>query len=132
MGDRKVQDLKHELELLFCPWREATRGRVHWDLDIPEGFNAPEACLTVVSSLVRQSLGSMPEGGELLITAVATAAGLELEVADTGPSWEFRPRSVPMALASVRGRIHWHACPQGGMAATIIIPTENSRNRVAA
>jgi|GEM_PF-5787561 hypothetical protein len=127
-----MQDLKHELELLFHPWREATRGRVRWDFDIPEGLEAPAECLPILSSLVRQSLGSMAEGGELTITVVPTKAGLEIEVADSGPSWEFRPRTVPMSLASLRGKIDWHTCPQGGMAATVSIPTRATRHRAAA
>ena len=76
----------------------------------------------VVESLIRSSLADMPDGGELDIAAVETEHGVELEIADTGPPAESRPRRVPLVVAQLRATIDWRDCPTGGTAVTVTFP----------
>ncbi|MFT5524495.1 MAG: signal transduction histidine kinase [Pirellulaceae bacterium] len=93
-------------------------------------------------NLVLNSIDVMPDGGELLVTAVIGARGLEIEVADSGPGIEqtsqlkiFDPfyttksNGTGLGLSIVQRVAEVHAgfvtatnCPQGGTAVTIFIP----------
>lgn len=86
----------------------------------------------LITALSEQALQAMPDGGDLTITACPTARGIELEIADSGADCEGRQQTLPIAAAAIDAELQWHACPQGGVAVTILFPAESSRNRLAA
>ncbi len=68
-----------------------------------------------------------PDLREVIITAVDTPRGIEIEVADSGPG----PACIPQAaLSAARGQAESHgghldvvACPEGGSAVTFCLPS---------
>jgi len=95
-----------------------------------------------IFNLVLNALDVMPQGGELSITACSCQAGIEIEVADSGPgvSEEVRERvfepfyttksggtglglAIVFRIAQVhRGDVLLRNCAQGGAAFTLRIP----------
>jgi len=93
-------------------------------------------------NLVLNALDAMPEGGELVFTSYAGPAGIELEVADSGPGLDepalsracepfFTTKSTGtgLGLAIVYRVVEAHGgevritnCPEGGAAVTLRIP----------
>ena len=105
------------------------------ELDIDTSLEVPanpEQTVQLIRSLVLQSIGEMPEGGDLTITACETDNGLELELADTGCDVESRGTRIPLFAAAIGARVHWQNCPQGGAAATILFPPQSESRRRAA
>jgi two-component system, sensor histidine kinase FlrB len=119
--------------------------RIDVDVDVP-----PHTLLTAdremyrqaVWNLVQNSMTTMPDGGELVITSYDSPTGLELEVADSGPglseedlaqvhqpSANGQQSNRPSTLALVLHVAEAHGgsvtamnCPEGGAAFTIKIP----------
>lgn len=93
-------------------------------------------------NLVLNALDVLPTGGEIVLTAVRTAAGLEIEVADSGPGipaplfdrlfepfFTTKPSGTGLGLAIVEriatahgGRVIAANCPEGGAAFTLSLP----------
>lgn len=103
------------------------------DIDHAIGLPAdPAATAELIRTLVGQALGTMPEGGDLMITGCDTPRGVELEMADSGADVEQRIRRLPLAAAAVGAEIHWQNCPQGGGAVTVRFPPRAEPRRMAA
>jgi signal transduction histidine kinase len=97
-----------------------------------------------ILNIALNALDAMPDGGQLIITAVATPSGVELEIADTGPGLSdeaqrraFEPffstkstgtglgLAIVYRVAEVHGgEIAAANCPEGGAAFTLRFPLE--------
>ena len=102
-------------------------------------------------NLTVSALSSMPSGGQLVVTAVASATGIEIEVADSGPglsaseiSHAFTPLQARQAGASGLelaiaehiatahgGQAIARNCPEGGVALTLHLPWRRATEAVA-
>jgi signal transduction histidine kinase len=106
---------------------------------------------TAVRNLAANALSTMPKGGQLVITAVTTPKGVELEVADSGPGLlenelarAFAPlRNVTNGVSGLELAIAEHVaaahggqatvrnCPEGGTALTLLIPHRRTQEAAA-
>lgn len=102
-------------------------------------------------NLTVSALSSMPSGGQLVVTAVASKGGIEIEVADSGPG--LSDAELPNAFAPLRGShvgasglelaIAEHVatahggqatarnCPEGGAALTLHLPWRRAKEAAA-
>ena len=101
------------------------------DLELPVPCDKQRTA-DLITVLSQQALKSMPDGGDLMITACETATGIELEIADSGMDASNRERHLPIAAAAINAHLTWQNCPQGGVAVTILFPAQSSSNRMAA
>jgi signal transduction histidine kinase len=115
------------------------------EIDCPRGMSATadgDMLRRAVLNLVLNALDAMPAGGDLVLTACQTTAGLEIEIADSGPGVPapivdrlFEPffttkgSGTGLGLAIVEriasahgGKASVMNCPEGGAAFTLIIP----------
>ncbi|MEO1616346.1 MAG: ATPase [Planctomycetota bacterium] len=102
---------------------------VESDLEVP-GDAAQTAEL--IRSLTQQALDSMPDGGDLTVTACRVGDRMELEIADNGGSVFQRERKLPIVAAALNVRLQWQDCPQGGGAVTVSFPADTIEKRAAA
>jgi hypothetical protein len=113
----------------------------NWDVPAELTFILPRnKLLRIIEQLVAATIGRMPQGGDLDVTAVVSRRGLEVEVADSGES---APDLLPGSLGSVVKptsipgetdlAVEQQPCPQGGWAWTVIVPwTSHARMPAAA
>ncbi|WP_235908659.1 ATPase [Roseiconus nitratireducens] len=101
------------------------------DVEMPIPCDNQRAADLIIA-LCTQALTAMPDGGDLLITAVETARGIELEIADSGTDVSTRERHLPIAAAAIQADLTWQNCPQGGVAVTILFPGQSASGRLAA
>jgi signal transduction histidine kinase len=122
-------------------------------VDCPPGLTAsadPDMLKRAVLNLVLNALDALPTGGDLALTACQTSAGLEIEIADSGPGVPptivdrlFEPffttkgSGTGLGLAIVEriavahgGRAKVVNCPEGGAAFTLIIPQQTIPQQV--
>jgi signal transduction histidine kinase len=115
------------------------------EIDCPQGLSATadgDMLRRAVLNLVLNALDAMPAGGRLVLTGCQTTAGLEIEIADSGPGVPepivdrlFEPffttkgSGTGLGLAIVEriatahgGKAMVMNCPEGGAAFTVIIP----------
>jgi signal transduction histidine kinase len=116
-------------------------------LDCPPHLRAtvdPEMIRRALLNLLLNALDALPGGGDLVVTACTTSAGIEIEIADSGPGVPaplaerlFEPffttkgGGTGLGLAIVEriaaahgGRATVANCPEGGAAFTLILPQQ--------
>jgi signal transduction histidine kinase len=117
------------------------------ELDLPEGLTAlvdENMLRRAVLNLTLNAVDAMPDGGELVVTAVQTPRGIDLEIADSGPGltetvqqrlfepfFSTKSGGTGLGLAIVQRIAEAHGgevvavnCPEGGAALTIHIPRQ--------
>ena len=135
-----IRDLIDEVILSLAPQLAAQA--IDADIDVPGEIRilADENMLRrAVLNLVLNALDVMPDGGELVITAVESPAAIELEIADSGPGLPENARrnvfepffttksggtglglSIVQRIADAHGgEVTACNCPEGGAAFTI-------------
>lgn len=113
------------VECVISPLLREHPAPIHFDLAVPIDLmtTADPALLSdLLKSLVRGSLKPMAKGGELTVTAVPSAQGIELEIADSVGGVEDRELPISLAAAGLGCKPHWQNCPQGGVAVTVTLP----------
>ncbi len=115
--------------------------------DVPHGFTVMadhDMLRRALLNLTLNALDAMPDGGDLVVTAVRTSGGIEIEVADSGPGLTeevqakafepfFTTKSNGTGLGLVivgrvaevhGGRVTAVNCPEGGAAFTLYLPQQ--------
>ena len=92
----------------------------------------PQKTQELIQTLVSSAIAEMENGGDLMMTAVDTPFGIELEIADSGCDLELREKNIPFVAAAIGANIDWKNCPQGGVAATITFSAQDREMRRAA
>lgn len=109
-------------------------------LDVPDGLEVDHsrAVRLAVFQLIAHAMESMPDGGDLLVAAVAGSDDHELEVADSGLGVLERRLSLRDPLAEVRrlaagfgGSVELINCAQGGLARILRVPRAQQRRAAA-
>ncbi|QEF97566.1 hypothetical protein Mal15_16070 [Stieleria maiorica] len=135
MEPEQCRNLLVLVETVTAPLLIQHQAPVCLELDIELEIPVPcdhQRTADLITALSKQALEAMPDGGDLMITACQTAAGLELEIADSGTDATRRERHLPIAAAAINAELQWQNCPQGGVAVTILFPSQASRSRLAA
>jgi hypothetical protein len=127
---------------LAAPLVRAAAARVDVTADIPADIavSGDAAAVTaamatlieaaVVAACAASPPSDFPSRPEVCITAVLTATGLEIEVADSGCGVG-PPVTAGTVAERCGGRVTARPCPEGGRAVTLVLPTRPAR-RVAA
>jgi signal transduction histidine kinase len=142
-----VAALIDELATALAPQLAAQNIRV--SVDCPAHLAAsvdPDMLRRSLLNLLLNAVDVLPVGGDLVITACHTPAGLEIEVADSGPGvpsplaerlfepfFTTKAGGTGLGLAIVEriaaahgGRVTVVNCPEGGAAFTLILPQPSS------
>jgi len=129
-------------------------GAIQVGVDVPSDLTLVgqrELLRRAVENLMLHAADAMPHGGMLVVTAVAGARMIELEVADTGPTMsdDQRRHTFDFMTAADRGQSGWglavvrriaemHGgsvtvanCPEGGAAFTLKIPRHDALEAAA-
>jgi signal transduction histidine kinase len=142
----------HELlaELLQSLEPQLVAQNIRGQLDCPVHLSAtvdPEMIRRALLNLLLNALDALPGGGDLVVTACTTRAGIEIEIADSGPGVPdplaerlFEPffttkgGGTGLGLAIVEriaaahgGRATVANCPEGGAAFTLILPQSQAK-----
>lgn len=149
----ELRSLMDEVCQALAPQLEAQRIAPRIDCPRGERIRADREMLRRgLLNLVLNAVDAMPHGGELSLTACRTSAGLEIEVADSGPGVSpriaehlFEPffttksSGTGLGLAIVEriaqahgGRATVANCPEGGAAFTLVIPQADHLQEQAA
>jgi signal transduction histidine kinase len=142
-GSVGVATLLREVCQSLAPQLDAQNIRALVDCPPSLVWNADANMLRrALLDLVLNALDVLPSGGEIVLTAVRTPAGLEIEVADSGPGvpaplldrlfepfFTTKPSGTGLGLAIVEriaaahgGRVAAANCPEGGAAFTLTLP----------
>ena len=139
-GDTNVSELIAR-NLHALSWR-LRKQMISWHVDVDPAICFPmdgRQISEVLEMLIVDALRSMPEGGSLDVTVIATFDSLEIEVADSGfeasplPGLRVFPSDQPLSPRQSRTvwvdgvRVEVLPCPQGGNARTICVPRGPAR-----
>jgi signal transduction histidine kinase len=140
---RGTSSLADHVGLAIEATRQACPGvRLSCDVDPGIGMHVnPQLLTRVLETLVRQAAeaaavrdphSDLPPLREVVVTAVDTPAGLEIEVADSGAAREAAcPAEVAALAARLGGSLAVAACPEGGMAVTLSLPRRRAQGMAA-
>ena len=136
----RILSLRGEAALADCVTRAVEAARLHFPggrliCDVDPGIDVHGDCQLVgrlVEALMHRACeaasqrdphSDLPLLREVVVTAVDAAAGVEIEVADSGVQ---RTTACPADLASLAARLGGSlvvaACPEGGTAVTLRLP----------
>jgi signal transduction histidine kinase len=126
------------------------RQKVAVEINVPPTLTLRVDRRMMASALRHLTLGSlaaMPAGGQLVVTAVTSRLGIELEIADSGPG--LSQHELPRAFAATHqapagasgmeraiarqvvaahgGQITARNCPEGGTALTLLFPAHRAQ-----
>ncbi len=115
------------------------RRRIRWAIDCPPDLLAPAdppSIRSTVTRLIEHAIDRMMRGGDLDIVVVSTPRGIEIEVADTGPTPAVRPAGAVQFLPRSRSLppgsfLEYEDCPQGGWAVTWVLPAARALRAAA-
>ena len=141
-------------EVLDAMQDRLKRQQVIVEINVPKTLSAEcdrRMLGAAVRNLAASALTAMPAGGQLVVTAVATSQGIEIEVADSGPG--LTEVDLPRAFTPLRhaqagasglelaiaehvatahgGQATARNCPEGGAALTLFIPWRRTQQAVA-
>jgi hypothetical protein len=103
-------------------------------------FGESQPLATLLAALVQQAAAAavvpdpesdLPPLCEVVVTAVETAAGLEIEVADSGAPRAAVAAELEAMAARIGGSLVVAACPEGGTAVTLQLPRRRGRSIAA-
>jgi signal transduction histidine kinase len=142
-GTIRVAALLNEVLQSLAPQLDAQSVRASIDCPAPLQAQADgEMLRRALLNLVLNALDALPSGGEIVLTAVHSPQGLEIEVADSGPGvpqplldrlfepfFTTKPCGTGLGLAIVEriaaahgGQVVVANCPEGGAAFTLRLP----------
>ncbi len=145
--------LLSEVVETLAPQLHAQSIEVDLDVDPAIAMDADRNMIRrLVLNLLLNAIDAMPQGGDLSILAVASAAGVELEFADDGPGipeeslehlfepfFTTKSEGTGLGLAIVERIADAHSgylnacnCPQGGAAFTLFVPARSRSTLKAA
>lgn len=127
-----------------------SKSRIHTELSLTTSLNVfvdPDMLRCAIKNLLVNAIDEMPNGGDLVMTVWQTEAGVEIEVADSGPGIDteaferlFNPafstkgcrRGSGLAIVQQiielhQGKVIVENCPEGGAAFTLRVPTQVDR-----
>jgi hypothetical protein len=139
-----LTDLCQELRLVHANRLASQRVHLSCEVDADLTFDLPQPLVRqILNAWIDEALAQMPDGGQLDITFVVSAAGLEIEVADsretdlheTQSYWyrnvQINEGSVVEWVGRTEVRVETALCPQGGVARTVMFAHHQSVNSPA-
>jgi signal transduction histidine kinase len=129
----------------LAPQMEAQQIEIDLDIPFAVSISADEHMVRrAILNLVLNALDAMPNGGELVFTAIESELGVELEIADSGPGipdtvlgslfepfFTTKSTGTGLGLAIVGRILDVHGgnitvtnCPEGGVAFSLTFPYE--------
>jgi C4-dicarboxylate-specific signal transduction histidine kinase len=90
---------------------------------------------SLLAAACEAAAAAPPRLREVVVTSVACTAGLEIEVADSGPGLAGGPHGSLTAVRPLAerlgGTLAWRRCPEGGSAVTLHLPRRGHQRQAA-
>ena len=127
-------------EVVLACQQEIAANELTVEVDVESGLDGyvlTSELQSTLRHLLSRACGRSPNNSQILITAIDTVSGVEIEVADEGQMILDGRSESDVELSSVRafrcretwatnlsrGNVFCTNCPQGGIAWTIVIPS---------
>lgn len=150
---RSANDLRTIVRSSLSHWQSAIEQQ-HLDVSIELNSALPVACqaentLPLINAILDLAIHRSPNFGELSIIGFRSHSRVELEIADSGPATGNASVSIAFSTSarhrksgseverldyqarSFGGRLSTLACPQGGIAWTLYLPSRAISKRAA-